>query len=109
MGDDMCISEREYRALLKVSSEARDIARVNASTLVELNKDVCKISDAVFGNGHVGMRAEVEALKVRTGLSDQHVAELMNAKLEGKIDWKWIVGLLLNGSTLVFLAAHILK
>lgn len=88
MDDHMCITQEQYNKL-------RDTQKDNEVTLAEMNAKLTgacdileRVEHAVYGNGTVGLRAEVETLKTKLGQ---------------KIDWKWIGMLLLQAVLLALI------
>ena len=90
--DEMNINQDQYRQLGD-SQKDTDIALAEISIkLTGACAILERVEHAVYGNGDVGLRAEVELLK---------------EKDKGKIDWKWI-GMLLLQAVLIAIMAGLL-
>lgn len=113
--DEMCISEREYQELLAVGKEARDLARDNCHSLEVQGKKLTQVVEAVYGNGHAGLRSEIEVIKATMGLKDSHIEQMAQMGRENirdrvdevkdrSVDWKFI-GMVLMQALLGLLIA----
>jgi len=82
-GNDM--TREEYAVL---------VAKVDA-----IARDLKQVKEAVYGNGKIGLRAEVELIKQSLGLSRRH----FDRELANRVDWKWVARVLLDLGVLVAL------
>ncbi len=85
--DDVCITQGQYNKLRDGQKES-ELELVSISSKLDGACGILeRVEHAVYGNGTIGIRAEVELLKT---------------KLSQKIDWKWIGMLLLQASLLAY-------
>lgn len=104
---EMCIDEEQYNDL-KTGQEgvARTLVRMD-ERMGNMETTLDRVDEAVYGNGTVGLRTEVEVMKATMGLKDEHITAQVTNVRERSVDWKWVVNILISGGTLVALIRHL--